>query len=114
MITITNSKKAELTNFWNHAVFHPTDAVEDAWGRRILDTASEDRALRTVRVYTMFEDIVYLDEHDALCFDFRLNDLRLDYLLGAGYDLMLAYAFMPDCIAKSRNALSTVSKNPTR
>ena len=25
-----------LNNFWNHIHFHPTDAIEDAWGKRIL------------------------------------------------------------------------------
>ena len=62
MILIKNNVVKKQNNFWNHCLFHPTDAVEDPWGKRILDQMSKDRAINTVRIYTMFEDIVYLDE----------------------------------------------------
>ena len=29
-------------NFWNHVHFHPTDAIEDDWGRNILDQVAAD------------------------------------------------------------------------
>ncbi|MBQ9112561.1 MAG: hypothetical protein IJY08_03170 [Clostridia bacterium] len=114
MISIGNTTKRKINNFWNHCLFHPTDAVEDAWGGRILDRISEDGAIRTVRIYTMFEDIVYTDENGKLKYDFRVSDLRLDYLVQKGYDLLLAYAGMPDHIAASNTNKTSVSKNKTR
>ena len=91
MIRIHNEVIRNQPNFWSNCLFHPTDAVEDPWGKRILDRMAEDGAIKTVRIYTMFEDIVYLDEEGKLQFDFRVSDLRLDYLMGKGYDLLLAY-----------------------
>ena len=114
MIKISNQTVKTYPNFWNHCVFHPTDAVEDAWGRRILDKMAEDKAIDTVRIYTMFEDIVYIGENGELCYDFRVSDLRLDYLLEKGYNLMLAYAGIPDCIASSTKNKTTAAKNKTR
>ncbi len=99
MVKIQNTVIKKQTNFWNHCLFHPTDAVEDPWGRRILDRMAEDGSIKTVRLYAMFEDIVYLNENDELCFDFRISDCRLDYMVEKGYDLILSYAGMPDCIA---------------
>ena len=114
MITIKNEIKKKQNNFWNNCIFHPTDAVEDAWGKRILDRMADDKAIHTVRIYTMFEDIVLMDENGKLTYDFRLNDLRLDYLIEKGYNILLAYAMMPECIATNKNATSCVSKNKTR
>ena len=114
MITIQNKVVKKQNNFWNSCVFHPTDAVEDPWGRRILDRMAKDGAIQTVRIYSMFEDIVYLDEDGKLQFDFRVSDLRLDYLLERGYDLLLAYAGIPDCIATSISNKTTAAKNKTR
>lgn len=108
MITVKNTVLRKQTNFWNGCVFHPTDAVEDPWGKRILDRMARDKAMGLIRIYTMFEDIVYMDEFGKLQYDFRLNDLRLDYLVEKGFDIMLAYAAVPDCIsvpgAKTSNA----------
>lgn len=114
MITIGNTIVRKQKNFWNNALFHPTDAVEDAWGKRILDRMAEDGSVQTVRIYAMLEDIVYMDENDRLQYDFRVNDLRLDYLIEKGYDVLLAYAGMPDCIAQSTANKTSVSKNKTR
>ena len=75
MIIINNAVKKQQKNFWNQCLFHPTDAVEDSWGKRILDRIAKDGAIETIRIYTMFEDIVYYDENDNLCYDFRLSDL---------------------------------------
>ena len=111
MIQVSQNVVKKQPDFWNHCLFHPTDAVEDPWGKRILDQMSKDRAINTVRIYTMFEDIVYLDENGKLQYDFRLSDLRLDYLLSKGYNLLLAYAGMPDCIARDCNNKTSVSKN---
>jgi len=99
MISIGNTVLRKQQNFWNHCLFHPTDAVEDPWGKRILDQMAADGSIKTVRIYAMLEDIVYFDANDRLCFDFRISDLRLDYLVEKGYDLLIAYAGMPECIA---------------
>ena len=114
MIKIYNDVIREQPNFWNNCLFHPTDAVEDPWGKRILDRMAEDQAVKIIRIYTMFEDIVYLDEDGGLQFDFRVSDLRLDYLLEKGYEMLLAYGGMPDCIAASSANKTSVSKNKTR
>jgi len=114
MIQIHKNILKTQKNFWNNCLFHPTDAVEDPWGKRILDRMAADGSIKTIRIYTMFEDIVYLDENGRLCYDFRLSDLRLDYLVEKGYTLLLAYAGMPDCIAASTASKSSVSKNKTR
>lgn len=114
MLRVQNQVVKKQPRFWNGAVFHPTDAVEDPWGRRILDTAIDEGALNTVRVYTMFEDIVYTSENGELMYDFRLSDLRLDYLTEKGYGLLLAYAGIPDCIASSTAYKISAAKNKTR
>lgn len=114
MIKIQNTVIKKQSNFWNHCLFHPTDAVEDAWGKRILDRMAEDGSVQTVRIYAMLEDIVYMDENGCLQYDFRTNDLRLDYLIEKGYDILLAYACIPDCIAASTSNKTSVSKNKTR
>ena len=114
MLRITDNLIKKQKRFWNAAVFHPTDAVEDPWGKRILDRMIVDGAVDTVRIYSMFEDIVYLDDDGSLCYDFRLSDLRLDYLTSMGYKLMVAYAGIPDCIAKSTEYKTKNAKNKTR
>ena len=114
MIEIKNSVVKKQKSFFNQCVFHPTDAVEDPWGKRILDRMSRDGAIDTIRIYAMLEDIVYCGEDGELSYDFRLNDLRLDYLVERGYGLVIAYAGMPDSIAKSDNGKSTAAKNKTR
>ncbi|MBQ8396584.1 MAG: hypothetical protein IJX53_00115 [Clostridia bacterium] len=114
MIRIHNTVKRTQHNFWNHCHFHPTDAIEDAWGRRILDRLAADGAVRTVRMYTMLEDIVYRDENGALAYDFRVNDLRLDYMIERGFNILLSFNFMPECIASDPTSTSCVSKNKTR
>ncbi len=114
MIKIGNTVIKNQNNFWNQCLFHPTDAIEDPWGRRILDKIADDGAIKTVRIYTMFEDIVYIGEDGELKYDFRLNDLRLDYMVEKNFDLLLAYGGMPDCIASSTDNKRTAAKNKTR
>ena len=114
MIKIHDKVIKNQPKFWNHALFHPTDAIEDSWGKRILDRMAADGAIKTIRIYSMFEDIVYLGENGELCYDFRITDLRLDYLLEKGYDILIAYAAMPVCIAKDKNLNNCASKNATR
>lgn len=114
MITIGSETVKRQENFWSAALFHPTDAIEDPWGKRILDRIAADQAIHTVRIYSMFEDIVFLDESGSLCYDFRISDLRLDYLTSLGFKLLIAYAGMPDCIADSTENKTSVSKNKTR
>ena len=114
MIKIGNEVIKQQHNFWNHCIFHPTDAVEDPWGKRILDQISEDKACGVVRIYAMFEDIFYLDGEDNLKCDFRLNDLRLDYLLEKGFTPLIAYGFIPEWLASDKSAVASVAKNKTR
>ncbi len=114
MIRIGSEIIKKQPKFWNHALFHPTDAIEDPWGKRILDRISEDGAIKTVRIYSMFEDIVSVGEDGALCYDFHLSDLRLDYLLDKGFELLIAYGGMPGCIASSVDRAISMSKNKTR
>ena len=47
----------EQPNFWNAIHFHPTDAIEDEWGQRILNRVAADGAAHLVRMYAMLEDI---------------------------------------------------------
>ena len=70
----TDKKQKDLVKFWDGIVFHPTDAIEDDWGQRILNRISEDKAVKMVRIYTMMEDIVTLDEQGQMQYDFELND----------------------------------------
>ncbi len=105
-------KKQE--NFWNHILFHPTDAIEDDWGRKILDEISKDKAAKMVRIYNMFEDIVSVDENGEFCYDYSLNDLRIDYLLEKGFTPMIAYGCVPPFMAVDANENSSVSHNKTR
>lgn len=114
MITIGKETIKKQKNFWNHCLFHPTDAVEDAWGGRILDRMAADGSIDTVRLYAMFEDIVYIDENDQLCYDFRTSDMRLDYMMEKGYNVLLAYAGMPDCIAEDTKHHTVGAKAKTR
>ena len=114
MIRIEKNVIKHQANFWNHCVFHPTDAIEDPWGRRILDRLSSDKAIGTVRIYSMFEDIVYQDGDGRLTYDFRLSDLRLDYLVDRGFDILIAYAGIPDFLSESNAVKTTVAKNKTR
>lgn len=114
MITIKNSVIKKQENFWNNCLFHPTDAIEDSWGKRILDRIAEDKAINMIRIYTMFEDIVYEDMEGNIKYDFRANDLRLDYLVENGFNVLLTYATVPDCIAESTDNKTSVALNKTR
>ena len=114
MIKIGASVIKELKKIFNQCVFHPTDAVEDAWGKRIIDKMAEDGAIDTIRVYAMLEDIVYKDEDGNLAYDFRVSDARLDYLDSLGFDLVIAYAGIPDSITSATGGRTTACKNKTR
>lgn len=114
MIKIGKNVIKQQPNFWSNCIFHPTDAIEDPWGRRILDRIAADRAIRMVRIYAMFEDIVCTDEDGNLTYDFRLSDLRLDYLVEKGFDILIAYAGIPAFLSEDGGVKTSVSKNKTR
>ena len=115
MIKVFADRKIKnITNFWNNLHFHPTDAIEDEWGQRILDKVSEDGVARMVRMYTMFEDIVTKDENGRLCYDYTLNDIRLDYMVKKGFDLLICYNFVPFCVAENPSLVKANAKNKTR
>ncbi len=109
-----NNAIKPIKNFWNNIIFHPTDAIEDDWGKRILDTVSQDRAADTVRIYNMLEDIVTQDEDGNLHYDYTLNDYRLDYLVSQGFDVFLTYAFVPPFLAVDPSWTSACAKGKTR
>lgn len=114
MIKIENSVTRRQKNFWSGCLFHPTDAIEDSWGKRILDRIAKDKAIKSVRVYAMLEDIVYLGEEGELKYDFRVSDTRLSYLVENGYDLVISYSGIPDCISQSTEFKTSVSKGKVR
>ena len=95
-------------NFWSNIHFHPTDAVEDMWGKSVLDQVAADHSARYVRLYAMFEDIVTRDDEGNLRFDFSEQDRRLDYMVSKGFDLLLCFVFMPVVMAKTPTELSGV------
>jgi len=99
-------KGAALHNFWNNMHFHPTDAVEDMWGKQILDQVAADQIAQYVRLYTMFDDIVTRDETGKLVFDFSDQDKRLDYMVSKGFKILLCFNFMPVVMAKTPTELS--------
>ena len=115
MSTIINTKEPikKLENFWNSIHFHPTDAIEDDWGRRILDDVANDKVADTVRMYAMLEDIV-TEKDGKLFYDFTENDVRLDYMVQKGFDVLLSYSFIPPFLANNDFLRSSVSKNKTR
>lgn len=110
----TKKELYKIKNFWNHIHFHPTDAIEDEWGQRILNQVAEDKVAKTIRMYAMFEDIVTMDQEGRLQYNFELNDERMDYLLSKGFNLLIIYAYVPPCVALNNKEISTVCKNSTR
>lgn len=93
------NKEQIIENFWNCVHFHPTEAIEEAWGQKIIRTMEKDHAVSFMRIYAMLEEIVSEDETGSLTFDFTENDARIDFLLEQGFDLLICMNFMPDCIA---------------
>ena len=78
MIHINANKPIEqIHNFWNNIHFHPTDAIEDEWGKEILDAASRDKVAQRVRIYAMLEDIVTADSEGNLHYDFTDTDKEI-------------------------------------
>ena len=99
-----------IHNFWNHIHFHPTDAIEDVWGQRILDSAAADKAARMVRIYAMLEDIVSENENGELVYDFSDTDKRIDYLVSRGFKLLICMNFLPNAIAKDKKIVSKLAR----
>lgn len=107
MIHVYSDREVKrIRNFWGNIHFHPTDAAEDHWGRRILDSVADDKIARYVRLYVMTEDIVDSDENGNLIYDFSESDRRLDYMVEKGFDLLLCFAYMPTCIASDKMLVS--------
>lgn len=96
-------KEKDLKNFWSHIVFHPTDAIEDDWGKQHLERMAEDKAVRSVRIYTIFEEMFTLDAQGQLQADFSKNDYRIDFLLSKGFEPCIAYAFFPLWLAADQS-----------
>ncbi len=100
----------KVNNFWNHIHFHPTDAIEDNWGREILDSVSADKAARMVRIYAMLEDIVYEDDNGELAYDFFDTDKRIDYMVSKGFKLLICMNFLPRAIAKDKTVIAPAAR----
>lgn len=98
-----DKKEKDLKNFWGHIVFHPTNAIEDDWGKLYLNKIADDGAAKTVRIYAMFEESVTLDENGEMVFDFSRNDKRIDYLVSKGFDILLVYAFIPPWLSAEQS-----------
>lgn len=108
------SRTGTIRNFWNHIHFHPTDAVEDRWGREILDRVAADKVAKYVRLHTMFEDLVRRGKDGGLLFDFSDTDNRLDYMVSKGFKLLLCFDFMPSCMSSDQRNISKLRyKNKT-
>ena len=86
-------------NFWSNLHFHPTDAIEDEWGKEVLESVAKDKVAKYVRIYAMLEDIVSAKEDGTLIYDFRDLDYRLDYLSQKGFGIVLGMNFLPTAIA---------------
>ena len=115
MIEIScKSVMGDIPNFWNNVHFHPTDAIEDAWGQAILDSVARDGVAKTVRMYAMLEDIVTMDADGNLQYDFTENDVRMDYMISKGFNILLSYNFLPPCLAENRNHFQHANKKGTR
>ena len=87
----TDRVERELTNFWNHIHFHPTDAAEDLWGQEILSHVARDKVAQYVRLHTMFEDIVTRGADGRLRFDYSGSDRRIDIMVSKGFRLLLCF-----------------------
>lgn len=113
-VTISADREKQIHNFYNHLHFHPTDAIEDEWGKKNLEKFRDYKIAKSVRMYAMLEDIVSLGNGGALVYDFKLNDERISYLLSLGFDIVLCYNFIPPCIASDIDDFTTNSKRKTR
>ncbi len=109
IIIDTEKETFKNENFWNNIHFHPTDAVEDIWGREILENVAKDKVAKLVRLYSMFEDVVS-EKNGELVYDFTLTDKRFDYMVEKGFKLLICYNFMPLCIAKDKELIANMPR----
>ncbi|MBE7038200.1 MAG: hypothetical protein E7404_04770 [Ruminococcaceae bacterium] len=114
MINVKNLVRKKQSNFWNHVHFHPTDAIEDDWGQKILNEVAKDNVAKVIRMYAMLEDIVTMDENGDFVYDFTENDVRMDYIVEKGFTPLISYAFVPKCLCESTDCLSSMAKGKTR
>ncbi len=105
----TDKKEKNLVNFWNHMVFHPTNAIEDDWGKEQLEKLAADKAAQIVRIYSMFEECVTEGENGQLQYDFSNNDYRIDYLLSKGFTPYLGYTFFPGFMSAEQEGENLIS-----
>lgn len=96
----------QIDNFWNHIHFHPTDAIEDEWGKHILNQISQDKSAQYIRIYAMLEDVVKRNRTGKLTYDFAATDQRLDYLTKKGFRLLICFNFLPIAIAADPQCMS--------
>ena len=99
-----------IHNFWNNIHFHPTDAIEDDWGKQILDQVSKDKAAQYIRIYAMLEDIVGRAADGSLTYRFEETDRRIDYLIEKGFKLLICFNFLPKAIAAKPECMSALPR----
>lgn len=99
-----------IHNFWNNIHFHPTDAIEDDWGKQILDQVSKDKAAQYIRIYAMLEDVVGRAADGSLTYRFEETDRRIDYLMEKGFKLLICFNFLPKAIAAKPECMSALPR----
>ena len=105
-----DGKGEQIHNFWNNIHFHPTDAIEDDWGRRILDQVSRDHVAQYIRIYAMLEDVVSRSSDGILIYNFEETDRRIDYLVEKGFRLLICFNFLPTAIAANPQCMSKLPR----
>ena len=101
MIKVEKTVIKKQPKFWNHVLFHPTDAIEDPWGKRILDRMAADGAIGTIRIYSMFEDIVYATQQLR---NKALQEAMLEIRYKYGKNSILrGISYTPASTARERN-----------
>ncbi len=98
-----DKKEKDLYNFWNHMVFHPTNAIEDDWGQMHLDKLASEHAVQMVRIYSLFEESVTLGADGNIKYDFTMNDFRIDSLLKRGLTPYIVYGLLPPFMAAEKD-----------
>lgn len=86
--------------FWANAVFHPTEFLDDDWGKdhlALLRTGGV--TLKFVRIYNQPEDAAYLKTDGTVGYRWDHFDRRAGLILAQGCRLLVSFYSMPPPIA---------------
>ena len=109
MIKINDKIIKKQPKFWNHALFHPTDAIEDPWGRRILDRIAKDGAIKTIRIYSMFDNVgIMLITLCVIPINFIASAIYFKYVSKKFDEIEKVEANMITCIEENVNGARVV------